>query len=601
MQRIIASLHAEFAMTDLGPLNYILCISATRTTTGIFLSQTKYATEILERVQMLNCNPCRTPINTEKNLDLKDHRSLILLYIAALLEHFGTIDLGLQLFRSTTTQLIAYSDADWAGCPATRRSTFGYCVFLGDNLLMWSSKRQDTLSRSSAKAEYRRVANAIAETSWFRNLLRELHTPLFTATLVYCDNVSAVYMSANPVQHQRTKHIDIDIHFVRDKVAAGHKGVPSVKAPNDPNADDNMPGMVSPSDPIVQSVNINTKSTSYAGAAGASAKDQPKVNSNFRPLVADPVFDGVNISISRKVVEKKWSMDTRLLKEELTRILIWVKLHDVPIQVFEDDGISLIATFIGKPVMLDSYTSSMCSTSLYWEISPKKPSVLEIRIEAAPVEKTNDGFNNGGEKKKKRKEIQSNKWCPFMLVPSVKQTVRYEPKATTNTPNNGDTNKEEGEEEDEEEEVENGYDETTNLFTKTGGSSSRLLLVSLFFLIYFTGETLYPKRKLMVTDDMVDYVLEKYGKNWKFNDQIADVILEDLHIKYGKYDKGKGKFEGDLARANQEEQAGDDVDLVDADDVDHFENLDLQNKVTKLKEDFTRMLKAKKAKEAKEP
>ncbi|GJS45716.1 ribonuclease H-like domain-containing protein [Tanacetum coccineum] len=134
----------------------------------------------------------------------------------------GTTDLGLQLFRSTTSQLIAYSDADWAGCPATRRSTSGYCVFLGDNLLTWSSKRQDTLSRSSVEAEYRGVANTVAETSWIRNLLRELHTSLFTATLVYCDNVSAVYMSANPVQHQRTKHIEIDIHFVRDKVAAGH-------------------------------------------------------------------------------------------------------------------------------------------------------------------------------------------------------------------------------------------------------------------------------------------------------------------------------------------------------------------------------------------
>ncbi|GKE43805.1 ribonuclease H-like domain-containing protein [Tanacetum coccineum] len=134
----------------------------------------------------------------------------------------GTTDLGLQLFRSTTSQLIAYSDADWAGCPATRRSTFGYCVFLSDKLLTWYSKRQDMLSRSSAEAEYRGVANAVVETSWIRNLLRELYTLLFTATLVYYDNVSAVYMSANPVQHQRTKHIEIDIHFVRDKVAAGH-------------------------------------------------------------------------------------------------------------------------------------------------------------------------------------------------------------------------------------------------------------------------------------------------------------------------------------------------------------------------------------------
>nr|GEY95500.1 ribonuclease H-like domain-containing protein [Tanacetum cinerariifolium] len=179
LQRIISLLHAEFAMTDVGPLNYFLGISAMRTTSGIFLSQTKYATEILEQAQMLNCNPCRTPIDTEKKLRPEGSR-------------------------------------------ATRRPTSGYYVFLGDNLMTWSSKRHDTLSCSSTEAEYHEVTNAVAETSWIRNLLRDLHTSLFTATLVYCDNVSVVYMSANPVQHQRTKHIEIDIHFVRDKVAAGH-------------------------------------------------------------------------------------------------------------------------------------------------------------------------------------------------------------------------------------------------------------------------------------------------------------------------------------------------------------------------------------------
>ncbi|GJW71987.1 ribonuclease H-like domain-containing protein [Tanacetum coccineum] len=133
----------------------------------------------------------------------------------------GTLDYGLQLFSSSSIDLVAYSDADWASCPTTRCLTSRYCVFLGKNLLSWSSKRQSTLSHSNEEAEYRGVANAVAETCWLRNLLRELHTPLSSTTLVYCDNVSAIYLSCNPVQHQRTKHIEIDIHLVRDLVAAG--------------------------------------------------------------------------------------------------------------------------------------------------------------------------------------------------------------------------------------------------------------------------------------------------------------------------------------------------------------------------------------------
>jgi len=94
-------------------------------------------------------------------------------------------------------------------------------VFLGDCLISWSSKRQTTVSRSSAEAEYRAVANGVAEASWLRQLLQELHAPLRRATLVYCDNISAVYMSSNPVQHQRTKHIEIDLHLVRERVVVG--------------------------------------------------------------------------------------------------------------------------------------------------------------------------------------------------------------------------------------------------------------------------------------------------------------------------------------------------------------------------------------------
>ncbi|GJY31684.1 ribonuclease H-like domain-containing protein [Tanacetum coccineum] len=125
----------------------------------------------------------------------------------------------IQLYASITSSLVAYTDADWDGFPTTRRSTSGYCVFLGDNLLSWSAERQHTPSRSSAEVEYKGVANVVAKIAWIHNLLGELHTPLLSATLVYCDNVKAIYMIANSVQHQQTKHIKIDIHFVRDMVA----------------------------------------------------------------------------------------------------------------------------------------------------------------------------------------------------------------------------------------------------------------------------------------------------------------------------------------------------------------------------------------------
>jgi hypothetical protein len=91
-------------------------------------------------------------------------------------------------------------------------------VFLSDNLISWASKRQNIVSRSSAEAEYRAMANGMAEACWLRQLLVELHSPLSWATLVYCDNVSTVYLSTNPVQHQRTKHVEIDLHFVHKRV-----------------------------------------------------------------------------------------------------------------------------------------------------------------------------------------------------------------------------------------------------------------------------------------------------------------------------------------------------------------------------------------------
>jgi hypothetical protein len=261
-QSIISLLSSEFAMKDLGQLSYFLGIAVTRHKHGLLLSQKKYAEAILSRAGMSSCKTCPTPVDTKSKMsathsvpyeDPSLYRSLagalqyltftrpdisyavqqICLFmhnpmdthmhaLRRILRYIqGTKHYGLHLYSSSTTSLISYTDADWGGCPDTRRSTSGYCVFLGDNLLSWSSKRQPTLSRSSAEAEYRGVANVVSESCWLRNLLLELHCPIHKATLVYCDNVSAIYLSGNPVQHQRTKHIEMDIHFVREKVARG--------------------------------------------------------------------------------------------------------------------------------------------------------------------------------------------------------------------------------------------------------------------------------------------------------------------------------------------------------------------------------------------
>ena len=155
-------------------------------------------------------------------LHMHDPRAPHLALLKRILRYVrGTTTMGLYLRGSADLTVMAYSDADWAGCPDTRCSTSGFCVYLGDALVSWSSKRQPTVSRSSAEVEYRAVANAAAECIWLRQLLGELHCGVTKATVTYCDNVSAVYMSANPIHHKRTKHIELDIHFVRERVQMG--------------------------------------------------------------------------------------------------------------------------------------------------------------------------------------------------------------------------------------------------------------------------------------------------------------------------------------------------------------------------------------------
>ncbi|GKC66500.1 ribonuclease H-like domain-containing protein, partial [Tanacetum coccineum] len=144
----------------------------------MFLSERKYVAEILERAHMVNCNPIRTPVDTESKLgDDGDPVFDPTLYHSLV---------GSLQYLTFTRLDISYA-VQQAGCPTTQRSNLGYCVFLGNNLLSWSSKRQLTLSCSSVEAEYHGVANAVAETCWLRNLLRQVHVLHVPSHYQYAD------------------------------------------------------------------------------------------------------------------------------------------------------------------------------------------------------------------------------------------------------------------------------------------------------------------------------------------------------------------------------------------------------------------------------
>lgn len=258
VQQIIAGLGSKFAIKDLGSLHYFLGIEVLKVSDGLVLSQTKYAQDILQKAGMVDCRPCASPSSLKApsssvtdflfaNPEL--YRTIVgsLQYLTltrpdisfsvnAVGQHMhqpmdsdftsvkrilryiqGSLQQGLH-FTKGSLHLSAFTDADWAGDSTDRRSTGGYCIFLGPNLISWSAKKQATVARSSTEAEYKALANTTAEVMWLSQLLKDLHVSVPYAPVLWCDNVSAIALASNPIFHARTKHVEVDFHFIREKV-----------------------------------------------------------------------------------------------------------------------------------------------------------------------------------------------------------------------------------------------------------------------------------------------------------------------------------------------------------------------------------------------
>ena len=255
----ITRLASSFSIKDLGPLHYFLGVEVIQTATGLFLSQHKYIAELLEKTKMTDAKAVLTPLSTTISLnkdngspstDATFYRSVVcslqylsmtrpdIAFFVNKLAQFmqrpttthltalkrimrylkGTIFHGLLLQKPTSSALIAFSDADWAGNKDGYTSTSAHLVYYGPNLISWKSSKQKAVARSSTEAEYRSLANTAAELSWITSLLIELGVSSSSTPSILCDNLSATYLTHNLVYHTRMKHIAIDIHFVRDLV-----------------------------------------------------------------------------------------------------------------------------------------------------------------------------------------------------------------------------------------------------------------------------------------------------------------------------------------------------------------------------------------------
>lgn len=251
-----------FHMKDLGKLKYFLGIEIARSAEGILMTQRKYALDIVAETGLLGCKPAATPMEQRHNLgadtskaltDPTRYRRLVgrliylgntrpdLSYPVHILSQFmqspreghweaalrvvrflkGTIGQGILLRADSGLELSMYCDADWAACPTTRRSLTAYVALLGGSPISWKTKKQAVVSHSSAEAEYRAMSVATREIKWLHQLMTDLGYPLGQPTRLFCDSKSAMHIAANPVFHERTKHIEVDCHRVRDAVKEG--------------------------------------------------------------------------------------------------------------------------------------------------------------------------------------------------------------------------------------------------------------------------------------------------------------------------------------------------------------------------------------------
>uniref|UniRef100_A0A5B6Z677 Putative polyprotein n=1 Tax=Davidia involucrata TaxID=16924 RepID=A0A5B6Z677_DAVIN len=270
VSKLKVHLAREFEIKDLGSLRYFLGIEVARSDKGIFISQRKYVLDLLKETGMLGCKPVDSPIEVNHRLmsgdgDLVDKerfQRLVgrLIYLAhtrpdiayavgvvsqfmhdPCTTHLDAVYRILKYLKSAPgkgvlfsnhghLELEAFTDADWAGSINDRRSTSGYCTLVGGNLVTWRSKKQSVVARSSAEAEYRAMAHGICELIWLQTLLRDLGIVCNKSMRLYCDNKSAINIAHNPVQHDRTKHIEIDRHFIKEKLNEGMICTPFVKS-----------------------------------------------------------------------------------------------------------------------------------------------------------------------------------------------------------------------------------------------------------------------------------------------------------------------------------------------------------------------------------